>query len=255
MREGKYNKRRGAGSLKERATSKQPRSPKPMREQKEIEMHNLAHSAGLPESTGRLQPARRETGTSQGEQAVLIRAVFPGDEEKLRAMFSRLSLETVYRRFHSPYPKVPEWTIALFTKVDCYRRGAAAVVGNEIVGHAMYVRLGDSNEAEFSIIVEDEWQSKGVGKLLLSELAEEARRQGIQTFTGIVLRENRRMLGLIDSVFTGARRILRDGLYDVLAPLTSLEPVTILESRARPASVGESAALLSFGSTNAPQAQ
>lgn len=120
----------------------------------------------------------RKASTMLDEPAVFIRAVSPADEGKLRSMFSRLSLQTVYRRFHTPYLQVPERMAALFTKVDRYRRGVVAVVGNEIVGHAMHVWLEDGNEAEFAIIVEDEWQSKGVGKLLLSEFAEEATRQG-----------------------------------------------------------------------------
>ena len=32
----------------------------------------------------------------------------PLDSEKLRGMFSRTSSETIYRRFHLPYPEVPE---------------------------------------------------------------------------------------------------------------------------------------------------
>jgi hypothetical protein len=58
----------------------------------------------------------------------------PADEGKLRGMFSRLSLQTVYRRFHTPFLQVPKRMAALFTKVDRYRRGVVAVVGTEIVG-------------------------------------------------------------------------------------------------------------------------
>ena len=35
----------------------------------------------------------------------------PDDHERLRAMFSRVSSETIYRRFHTPYPRVPEWLL------------------------------------------------------------------------------------------------------------------------------------------------
>jgi acetyltransferase len=155
----------------------------------------------------------------------VVRTVVPGDEEVLRRMFSRLSSKTIYRRFHAPYPYVPERMAVSFTQVDCCCRGAVvAVVGEKIVGHAMYVQIEASNEAEFAIVVEDEWQSKGVGKLLLSGLAGEAKLQGIETFTGIVLGENRQMLGLAGAVFSGARHALKDGLYHVCAPLRSLAP-------------------------------
>jgi hypothetical protein len=72
----------------------------------------------------------------------------PADEGKLRGMFSRLSLQTVYRRFHTPYLQVSKRMAALFTKVDRYRRGVVAVVGTEIVGHAMHVWLEDHWRAD-----------------------------------------------------------------------------------------------------------
>jgi hypothetical protein len=68
------------------------------------------------------------------ESAVFICAVSPADEGKLRSMFSRLSLQTVYRRFHTPYLQVPERMAALFTKVDRYRRGVVAIVRTGSLG-------------------------------------------------------------------------------------------------------------------------
>ncbi len=154
---------------------------------------------------------------------VSIRVATPGDAERLRAMFSRVSPETIYRRFHIPYPDVPERTLALMLDVDHRdKEFLVAVAQGEIVGHAMYVRLGDGGEAEMAIIVEDGWQSKGVGKSLLSELAERARLRGVETFTGEVLGENRRMLGLA-AMFAGAQYTIKDGLYHVRMPLRAFE--------------------------------
>src|SRR3712207_2203316 len=128
---------------------------------------------------------------------VSIRVATPRDAERLRAMFSRLSSETVYLRFHIPYPEVPEPTLAFMLEVDHPdKESLVAVSEEEIVGHAMYVRLGEGTEAEMAILVEDRWQSKGVGKLLLSELAKRAKPRGIEHFSAEVLGENRRMLAL-----------------------------------------------------------
>jgi GNAT superfamily N-acetyltransferase len=84
------------------------------------------------------------------------------------------------------------------------------------------VRLGNGNEAEMAIVVEDGWQSKGLGKLLLSELAQRARLRGIETFSGEVLGENRRMLGLV-AIFAGADYTIRDGLCHVRMPLLTTD--------------------------------
>jgi GNAT superfamily N-acetyltransferase len=184
-------------------------------ELKEIEVEGLVHK-GVGQT--------HEQGPRIGTR-VSIRVATPWDGEGLRAMFSRASSETIYRRFHIPYPDVPERTLALMLDVDHHDKvSLVAVAEGGIVGHAMYARGGDGSEAEMAIIVEDGCQSKGVGKLLLRKLAERALSRGVETFVGTVLIENRRMLGLIGAVFTESRRVFADGVYHFRAPLRTLEP-------------------------------
>jgi acetyltransferase len=169
-----------------------------------------------------------QTPRGQGPQVgtqVSIRVATPQDAERLRRMFSRLSSETIYLRFHMPYMDVPEPMLALMLEVDHPHKEFLVAVseGEEIVGHAMYVRLGEGIEAEMAIVVEDGWQSKGVGKLLLSELAKRARLSGIEIFTGEVLWENRRMLGLA-AMFADTDYTIENDLFHVRMPLRTLEP-------------------------------
>lgn len=152
---------------------------------------------------------------------VSVRVATPWDGEGLRRMFSRASSETIFRRFRMPYPEVPERMLALMLDGDHHDKDSlVAVAGDEIVGHAMYVRLGRGNEAEMAIIVEDGWQSKGVGKLLLSDLAARAGSRGIEAFTAEVLVENRRMLRLA-AMFAATSHTIRGGVYHVRIPLPS----------------------------------
>jgi GNAT superfamily N-acetyltransferase len=142
---------------------------------------------------------------------VEVRAVSAGDSNRLREMLSRLSRETIYLRFHSPYPRVPEWALTLFAKVD--QRGGkslVAIIGDEIVGHAMYAQLEDE-ESEIAIVVEDRWQGLGIGKLLLLKLAESAMRWGIETFVCVSLAENKRVPRLIESVFADTEYKMKHG--------------------------------------------
>jgi len=125
------------------------------------------------------------------EGKIFIRSATGQDREKLRAMFARSSPQTIYRRFHSPYPEVPEWMVALILGADQHDREILGAVAEEkVVGHAMYARIGSGPAAEMAIVVEDGWQSKGIGKRLLSELAARARRRGIEAFTAEVLATN-----------------------------------------------------------------
>jgi GNAT superfamily N-acetyltransferase len=87
----------------------------------------------------------------------------------------------------------------------------------------MYVRLAHGTEAEMAIVVEDGWQSKGVGKLLLLELAQRAGLRGIEHFSAEVLGENRRMLALT-AMFAETGYMIEDTLYHVRMPLRTLEP-------------------------------
>ena len=172
---------------------------------------------------------RAVTGHSIKEQMMndsqhYIRVATTYDGEKLRGMFSRTSSETIHKRFHIPYPEVPEWMVALMLGTDHHdKESLVAVAEEKIIGHAMYVRLEDDAEAEMAIIVEDGWQSMGVGKSLLSELAQRAKLRGIETFTGEVLGTNRRMLGLA-TMFIGTEYMTEDSVYQVRMPLRTPEP-------------------------------
>lgn len=141
------------------------------------------------------------------------------DEPVLRATFGRLSRETIYRRFHAPYPRVPEPVLShLIGYAD--GRSVVAVARNDVVGHAMYA--GESGQAEMAVVVEDGWQSMGVGKLLLAGLALRAAGRGIATFTGLALGENRRVLDLVEAVFAGARHTPKAGSDEMSMPLGGL---------------------------------
>jgi GNAT superfamily N-acetyltransferase len=161
---------------------------------------------------------------AMNDTQVYIRIGTPSDGEKLRSMFARASSETIYKRFHIPYQEVPEWIVDLMLGTDHHdKESLVAVAEEKIVGHTMYVRFGDDTEAEMAIIVEDGWQSMGVGKSLLSGLEQRARLRGIETFTGEVLATNRPMLGLA-TMFSGTSNTIEDGVYHVRMPLQKPEP-------------------------------
>ena len=145
---------------------------------------------------------------------VSVRDLSAGDEAGLRAMFGRLSRDTIYKRFHMPFPRIPEPMLAHLMGHGG-DRSLVAVAGGEIVGQALYAGEPGGEEAEVALVVEDGWQSVGIGKLLLAGLARKAVGRGVETFTAVALGENRRVLGLVDAVFAGPRHTLRDGSYDI----------------------------------------
>lgn len=154
---------------------------------------------------------------------VLVRATSTRDTDRLGDMFRRSSPETIYRRFHSPYPQVPEWALTYLTGADGpERESLVAVVGGEIVGHVMYGWTEGGSEAEVAIVVEDAWQRRGIGRLLLLNLVVQAKGRGIEVFTGYVLGDNLPMLAFIRAVLGEVKYDITEGLYMLRAPLRAL---------------------------------
>ena len=89
----------------------------------------------------------------------------------------------------------------------------------------MNARSDDGREAEVAVLVEDAWQSRGIGKLLLGRLAAEAGERGVEVFFCLALGENRRVLDLVRAVFADVGYTLIGGAYLIRAPLGSLREV------------------------------
>lgn len=177
------------------------------------------NSATFTEKRGAKERDRAARG------AVSVCATSPEDGGAVRRMYARLSAQSIYFRFHSPFPEVPEWLLNHVIEAGRHDgESLVAVVDGGIVGHAVYVRSEDRREAETAIVVEDRWQSKGIGRLLLSRLAQAAWREGVEVFTGEVLGENRRMRGLAASLFPETRFALEGGVYSVRMPLCASGP-------------------------------
>ncbi len=137
-------------------------------------------------------------------RAVLLRAVTPASKPLIAAALLRLSPESSRRRFFTPRFRLSDAELDRLTDLDGndrYAIGAIAVRADgalEGVGVARYTREADEpRAAEAAVVVIDEYQGLGLGKLLLRRLAAAALRRGIDRLRGIVLRDNDPMLGLL----------------------------------------------------------
>lgn len=153
--------------------------------------------------------------------AVTTRPVQPADRTLFCRLWSRLSRDTVYRRFHSPVQTLPDETVRRLVTVDHdLREAVVAVVGVEVVGVARYDRpLDDPSTAEVAVLVEDAWQGMGVGRQLLGELAGLAARRGVRRLTATVQADNEPVLGLVRRLLPGSTLVPDAGVYDVVSPL------------------------------------
>lgn len=121
-----------------------------------------------------------------------VRPIRPDDAERLSDLHARLSPETIYMRFFSAHPRLSDAELHRFTNVDHVDRMALVATGAEgaIVAVARYDRKPGTSWAEVAFLVEDAYQGRGVGTLLLEHLAAYARSQGIDRFVAETLLTN-----------------------------------------------------------------
>lgn len=158
-----------------------------------------------------------------GSTAV-IRPIEPEDAGLLVEGFEALSDRSRYARFLTAVPRLPRHWVEELVDVDHRDREALGALDErtgEGIGVARYVRLDDDpEEAEFAIAIADDWQGRGLGRILLGELVDAARANGLLRLSGDVLAENHRMLALGHTVGRGASTgEVQDGVVRLVVEL------------------------------------
>jgi acetyltransferase len=132
---------------------------------------------------------------------IFTRPIRPEDAPLLVELFESLSPRSVYLRFFTPMKRLPHSMLARFTQID-YDRHIALVALAESESNEKMLGVGrvilgrNLREAEFSVVVSDSWQGKGIGAALLQRCLFIAKERGIQRVMGTVLSENTQMLAL-----------------------------------------------------------
>lgn len=128
-------------------------------------------------------------------RAVRIRPVLPSDAPAIERFHSTLSERTKYLRYFGSHDTLSDDELAHMTEIDYHKRMAfVALLGDEIIGMAVYETLPDSQNAEVAFTVSDHHQGRGLGSIFLEHLAGAAAESGIARFEAEVLAENRSML-------------------------------------------------------------
>jgi GNAT superfamily N-acetyltransferase len=161
---------------------------------------------------------------------VRLRLTRPSDAAQVRAFLERLTPETRERRFLVPVPNVSESTVRYFTFYDPRERITFAATlpgegGERIVGLADAAFLS-TGLAEIGVVVEEEHQGRGLGKMLSEAVASLAIKRGATHLKAQMMSGNAPMLRLFDRLGRTVRSV-EDG--------TSTAYVRLRADRRRPA--------------------
>ncbi|MCP2337786.1 GNAT family N-acetyltransferase [Actinomadura rupiterrae] len=138
---------------------------------------------------------------------VRIRPFGYGDEARLRRMSAALSRVSLYTRFFSGTPRVPEPYVATLGRLDHWDRDALVALDDDVmIGLAEYARVPCHPErAEIAVLIADAWQRRGLGRLLTRMLLPLAARRGVTEFHADVYAGNAGALALIQHTWPSAR--------------------------------------------------
>jgi acetyltransferase len=141
-----------------------------------------------------------ETWTAGDGTVIHIRPISAADLALEQEFVDGLSPSSAYQRLMSTRRLSLE-DLRRFTDIDRQRELAliatTRVDGRERqIGVARYVKDSSSGNAEFAIVLSDDWQRRGLGTKLLGSLLVAARSHGVRRLVGMTMSENNGMLAL-----------------------------------------------------------
>jgi len=158
----------------------------------------------LPRSAIRPYPVQYVTPWKLKNKApVVIRPIRPEDEPLMVKFHETLSEESVYNRYFNALKLSQRVAHERLTRIcfNDYDREIALVAEHKrlrteerlIMGVGRLSKLHGVNEAEFAVLISDDWQNLGLGTELLSRLVQIGRDEKLDRIVGQILPENHAM--------------------------------------------------------------
>jgi len=132
---------------------------------------------------------------------VLLRPIRSTDGPSMLEAFSRLSDRSRRARFLVGKDKLSTADVQYLTHVDHVDHEAICAFDpsdGSGIGAARYIRSADDRQtAEIALTVIDQWQHRGLGTQLMSQLLDVARRAGVRRVRAYIDVQNAEALGLL----------------------------------------------------------
>jgi GNAT superfamily N-acetyltransferase len=169
--------------------------------------------------------AERIEATLRDGQRVTIRPIRRDDVARTAAFIDALSMESKHALFLGGIARLSDAELARLCDSDDARDMAYVATvpradGERQIGICRYAGADAAEGAEISVAVADEWQHRGLGRLLLRRLVEHARTHGVRRLYSMDAASNDAMRRLARDV--GFRE--RPDPDDVHQVIYSLQP-------------------------------
>jgi len=159
----------------------------------------------------------------KGGTKVWLRPIRPDDAPRLQKTFSMLSPQTIYMRFLSTAKGLSDKQAAYLAGVDYQSRmalvGTVQEDGEERIIVVARYGLLDEHEpdlAEAAIVVRDDYQHRGLGKIAMQRLVRYARAHGVRAFIANVSTNNAVVLAFIQhSGFPFEKKMHEPGVWEI----------------------------------------
>ncbi|MBW1984258.1 MAG: GNAT family N-acetyltransferase [Deltaproteobacteria bacterium] len=169
------------------------------------EMGLLSPERTLTESIHGIYPIKLEEIKKMNGEDVTIRPAKPVDERRIQEHFYNLDKDDVISRFFHEKTSFVHDEIENVSRVDYIKDLTIVAVVGEF-GFGKVIAIGEyyldpaKNMAEIAFSVSKEWQSKGLGRIIMGKLAEAARENGILGFYAYTSPRNQGMIKLFNTL-------------------------------------------------------
>ncbi|NEA12168.1 GNAT family N-acetyltransferase [Streptomyces sp. SID10692] len=194
----------------------------------------FARARALVELDARLGPRvprGKDVLTLPEGDEITVRRADRGDLAAARAMHDRCSPDTLGLRYHGPVKDADRYLDHLlsprFGRTLAVRTASGRVVA---LGHLLW----DGDETEVALLVEDEWQRRGIGSELLARLVAMAGEAGCDSVYAVTQSRNTGMVAAMRALGLPLDYQIEEGTLVITARLTP-------RAAARPAALTEEA--------------
>ncbi|MBM9509569.1 GNAT family N-acetyltransferase [Actinacidiphila acididurans] len=181
----------------------------------------FARARALVELDARLgvrMPAGRHVLTLPEGERITVRRAGPEDEEAALAMHRRCSPATLALRYHGPVADADRYLPHLLSPRLGQSLAVETASGRLVaLGHLLW----DGDESEAALIVEDQWQRRGIGVALLRKLVELAVAAGRDSVYVVTRSGNTGMVAAMRELGLPLDYQVEDGTLVITASLPS----------------------------------